>query len=244
MATIWDYKISFPYGATSAPYSKTNPHKGEDRSAPRGTSVTVNGVTIGTVGTTGYSTGNHLHVGKYKSGVAYPPNGKGKALGADAIVRVADTLDNSANGKHVVIRSGGYDWYYLHLDTVRVKVGQAIKAEEVFVIEEQRPVFKPSYYLTVNKDVAKAGYTIDTAVNHWKKFGIKEGRASAPNFHVKEYLANYSDLRKAYGDKGYARAILHYFNSGINEGRSGRKINPDSKITALKDKIINFVKGA
>lgn len=94
-----------------------------------------------------------------------------------------------------------------------------------FVLEEQRPVFVANYYLEQNPDVKRAGYTTKTAVNHWLQYGIKEGRASAPNFHVKEYVANYSDLQKAFG-KNYPRLVKHYYINGINEQRSGRKRSP------------------
>lgn len=113
------------------------------------------------------------------------------------------------------------------------------------VIEESRPVFNAKYYLEVNKDVARV-YNVKNAINHWKKHGIKEGRPSAPNFHVKEYLANYGDLRRAYGTN-YRRAVVHYFRHGINEGRSGRKkvaVKVSDKAAELKQKIINFVKEA
>lgn len=124
---IWDYPITFPYGATSAPYSSTNPHKGEDRAAPKGTQVPVNGVLIGTVGTTGFSTGNHLHVQKFSlaTGNRVHPRGGGKTL-PNAVVTHVDTEGATGKGKFVRVRSGSYDWEYLHLDTIKVKVGEKL----------------------------------------------------------------------------------------------------------------------
>lgn len=224
MKDLWTYPVSFPYGATSSPYSKTNPHKGEDRAAPTGTPIPVNGHVIGEVGNTGYSFGSHCHVGKWKGGVSHNPNGGGETLADTAVVTQVDTVGKTNNGKFVRVNAGGYDWVYLHLSKVNVKVGDKLKKKEDFVIEEQRPVFLASYYLKMNPDVAKK-YTVKTAINHWKKYGIKEGRPSAPNFHVREYVNNYSDLKRIYG-KNYPDAVKHYFNFGINEGRSGRKRNP------------------
>lgn len=123
--TIWNYPVSFPYGATDKPYSSTNPHKGDDRAAPMGTPVTVNGVVIGTVGTTGLSTGPHLHVGRYKSGVAVNPNGGGGTF-QNAVVAEIHLTDDGANGKFVKVEADGALWYYLHLDSVKVKVGQRL----------------------------------------------------------------------------------------------------------------------
>lgn len=109
---------------------------------------------------------------------------------------------------------------------------EEFKKEEGLVIEEQPPVFNAKYYLSVNPDVKKK-YTLANAKEHWKKYGIKEGRNSAPNFHVKEYLANYADLRKAFGSKGYAKAVKHYYNYGINELRSGRKKTITAKLKGI-----------
>lgn len=64
---ITKYPITFPYNATSWPYNRLRPHKGEDRGAPVGTPVIINGKQIGTVGNTGFSFGAHLHVAKWQA---------------------------------------------------------------------------------------------------------------------------------------------------------------------------------
>lgn len=99
-----------------------------------------------------------------------------------------------------------------------------LRPEGAEMLELSAPVFNKAYYLKINPDVKKAGIE-PTA--HWLKNGIKEGRKSAPNFHVAEYLANYGDLRRAFGSKGYALAIKHYYNNGIAEGRLGTKTTKD-----------------
>lgn len=124
MASIWDYKVSFPYGATSAPYSPISPHKGEDRAAPMGVAITVNGNIIGYVGTTGYSTGTHLHVGKWKGSNHYPPNGGGATFTNAVVTQVAE---DTVNGKYVRIQADGYSWVYLHMSRQTATVGQVLK---------------------------------------------------------------------------------------------------------------------
>ena len=92
-----------------------------------------------------------------------------------------------------------------------------VKEDEV--IELQPPVFNADYYRQQNPDVVKANYD---AAKHWLEHGIAEGRISAPNFHVKEYVENYKDLRDWLGTD-YHGGLVHYFNHGINEGRFGTK---------------------
>lgn len=93
--------------------------------------------------------------------------------------------------------------------------------QEEVQIETTPPVFNKDYYNKVNPDVP--AHKVD-AEAHWLHNGISEGRPSAPNFHVKEYIANYPDLQRVFGaKKDYAGAVKHYFNSGIEEGRYGTK---------------------
>ncbi|TQV88846.1 hypothetical protein [Aliikangiella coralliicola] len=61
----------------------------------------------------------------------------------------------------------------------------------------------------------------DAAKNHWLSHGVYEGRRSSPFFHVKDYVAMHSDLKKAYGTN-YYKIALHYYNHGKSEGRKTR----------------------
>lgn len=133
---IWDYPVVYPYGYSAA-YGP-NFHTGEDRPAPLGTSVPVNGVVIGLVGSTGLSTGNHLHIGKWNGGQHYPPAGGGQTLGQDAIVTQVDNVGNTNNGKFVRINSGGFDYVYLHLSKVNVTVGQRLQGGDMGAAEQAR----------------------------------------------------------------------------------------------------------
>lgn len=102
----------------------------------------------------------------------------------------------------------------------------AKEKEEEMIIEIQPPVFNAQYYLDNNPDLVKNGVTLETAADHFYKYGATEGRNSAPNLHVKEYIANYKDLQKSFGEDWRA-GVKHYFEYGINEGRSGTTKKPD-----------------
>jgi hypothetical protein len=82
-------------------------------------------------------------------------------------------------------------------------------------------VFNWQYYLNQHGDLPAAGITTAFAArNHWRNFGLCEGRQAHPNFHAPQYLAQYSDLRAAFGSNA-ALALKHYLTFGIGEGRSG-----------------------
>jgi len=115
--------------------------------------------------------------------------------------------------------------------------------ENANVTDEQKltsqPIFNARFYLDTHADVRRHSNTLKFAEEHWLGHGIKEGRKSNRSFDVKQYLANYPDLRKAFGTD-YRRAALHYFNNGIVEGRVATSTIPSRELEkatkALNDK--------
>lgn len=131
MMDIWGYPVKYKYGYSDA-YGPTF-HTGEDRPAPLGTPVTVNSVVIGLVGSTGKSTGNHLHVGRWVGGSHTNPGGGGKIVSGGTVTQV-DTVGSTNNGKFVrVADADGSKWVYLHLSEVKVTVGQKLTGGEAMI---------------------------------------------------------------------------------------------------------------
>lgn len=134
--TVWDYDVYFPYGATTDPYSPSNPHKGDDRCNKVGVNVTVNGIVIGRTGYTGYvvpkdERGAHLHVGRFVNGVATNPNKGGRTVDGGVVTQVGE---DARNGKFVRVKgSDGAEWVYLHLSEITVKQGQVLKGGDMKV---------------------------------------------------------------------------------------------------------------
>jgi len=88
-------------------------------------------------------------------------------------------------------------------------------------------VFDVDFYHNKYPDLQNA-FHHDNAklLNHWKTFGIKEGRACSDMLDLTFYLANYPDLQKAFGND-YTKVYNHFFQFGINELRqSSPTYNP------------------
>lgn len=74
--------------------------------------------------------------------------------------------------------------------------------------------FDPALYLDMNPDVAAAGFTTDTAYEHYFAFGIDEGRSANAFFDTAGYLATHQDVAAA-----GVNPLEHYFEFGWLEGR-------------------------
>ena len=75
------------------------------------------------------------------------------------------------------------------------------------------------YYIEKNPDVKSVfGNDYYQIISHFLYYGMKEGRASSPNFNLEVYKSRYEDLRNAYGEDN-AAYYNHYLIYGIAEGR-------------------------
>lgn len=80
-------------------------------------------------------------------------------------------------------------------------------------------VFDPTYYANTYVDLKKAfGTNATNLFNHFKTYGMKEGRKASANFDVKVYKANYLDLRNAFGEN-LPLYYKHYIEHGYKEDR-------------------------
>lgn len=84
--------------------------------------------------------------------------------------------------------------------------------------------FNAGLYNMLYVDLQKAfGGNEDALKEHYKTYGISEGRVSSYIFDPVFYLNKYEDLKNAFGND-YAAAYNHFLTYGINEGRQANKI--------------------
>lgn len=102
--------------------------------------------------------------------------------------------------------------------------GQLVKGTNVRVSTvrngvDYSDVFDINYYMNKYADLQKAfGTDYDKYLDHFIKYGMKEGRQAIETFDVATYMKSYQDLRDAY-QKDLEKYYLHYIKWGKKEGR-------------------------
>nr|WP_296461389.1 M23 family metallopeptidase [uncultured Acetatifactor sp.] len=82
-----------------------------------------------------------------------------------------------------------------------------------------KDVFDEHYYADSYGDVKEAyGYDREALWNHFRNFGMKEGRNMNMFFDVAKYRAQYADLEAVFGDD-WGAYLNHYLTYGAKEGR-------------------------
>lgn len=197
---ISQYPISFPYGATSAPYSAVHPHLGDDHAAPIGTSVVVASTEIGKVGTTGLSSGPHAHiaewdVGQLPDGIYVPaynhtyfkPRG---ALDTPGVVIEVSYQDVGEAGKYVRWRGDdGRVREVFHLSEVLIKVGDRIGDDMA-----SAQLVQLAFQVAFNRPATDNEITDNTKMSPEEVLT----NVLANNLEFRSKAANYDDLAKEY----------------------------------------------
>ena len=104
------------------------------------------------------------------------------------------------------------------LEEVVTKKASANKKSSVLT-GDYNLIFNASYYANKYSDL-KAAFGTNTAklLEHFKNYGMKEGRQAISTFNVKAYKANNADLQKAFGND-YTKYFQHYLTYGYKENR-------------------------
>lgn len=80
-------------------------------------------------------------------------------------------------------------------------------------------IFDATYYVNNHADLMAAFGTNKTQLlNHFKTYGMKEGRKAISTFDVKVYKESNADLQNAFGDD-YVKYYNHYMTYGYKENR-------------------------
>lgn len=92
------------------------------------------------------------------------------------------------------------------------------------------------YYADKYADLKRAfGYDHDKLLNHWRTYGISEGRSSSSIYDPQFYINKYGDLKKAFTRNGrvdWAALYNHFKQYGINEGRQA---SPHFNVSVYKN---------
>jgi len=129
--TAQDYKITFPYNATTAPYSVVRPHKGNDRKMPVGVPIVINSVVVAYSGQTGSYNGvpnqPHLHTQAGTDQACQNTVDPTPYEFKPGTVVALRTTNENQWGKYITIKTlSGMYITYAHLSQINVTVGQVI----------------------------------------------------------------------------------------------------------------------
>lgn len=94
-----------------------------------------------------------------------------------------------------------------------------VQASYIYNGVDYSPVFDPTYYSSKYSDLRTVYGTNSLLLfEHFKAYGMKEGRQAHSGFNVAVYKSSYADLRTAFGDDlpSYYR---HYCTNGRFENR-------------------------
>ena len=116
------------------------------------------------------------------------------------------------------------------------RMAEAAQRRSDFVAGKEGATFDAQQYLSNYKDLQEAfGDDVEAAKQHYKDYGIKEGRTDTKDkINVEEYLSQYKDLQDAFGTDRQA-GLQHYIQHGIKEGRSqqGGTKAPDEAVESF-----------
>lgn len=102
-------------------------------------------------------------------------------------------------------------------------------------------VFNASEYSAINK------VPLIEAKNHWENIGAAACLSGSLNFSVKNYLARYADVSKAFGGTSdqpdCLGAINHYLTYGISEGRKALEVGVSEVGTGCLDGLCLWISG-
>jgi len=108
----------------------------------------------------------------------------------------------------ITIRVAGFDTFGTRTPVARKTLDQSYEG-----------VFDASYYAERYPDLKKAfGTNASKLLNHFRTFGINEGRCGAVTFNVKYYMENYPEPTF---DNDPTRYMLHFLTKGMAAGYRG-----------------------
>jgi murein DD-endopeptidase MepM/ murein hydrolase activator NlpD len=173
------YPITTGYGQIPNYPLNNGFHRGVDRACPTGTPLLVNGVLIGKTGTTGASTGPHLHLGRFVNGQPTDP-GNGGFILVDATV--TETGQDATSGKFIKVRdSGGAVWFYCHLSEILTKAGDKLVMDKITKEQENSlSIMQTGSMPGVNYDYRFTGKPLTQAnLDAMLQFWAKQPRPSS-----------------------------------------------------------------
>lgn len=199
--TAKDFPITFPYGATSSPYSQANPHRGNDRKMPTGTKVQIGSTALGSSGNTGASNGPHLHTQEWLQTVSNVRKPQNEFKGGT----VVNTGIGPTWGLFVTIKcEDGWNISYCHLSKISVKIGDKIDDTEEEMIDKEMAIWlwrtsQKMVYSPTDKQIKSIiGKNVTDVLKDWYNDGDCVENRKIVNVRYPAALKEIEVLKKGY----------------------------------------------
>jgi hypothetical protein len=224
--TASDYQVTFPFGATTAPYTPAHPHRGDDYPCANGTPLVIDGEEIARTGDTGDVTGPHLHVQEWLDDVANCR--RPQHAFKPGLVTAANNNVNQQWGKHItILNPDGWNTTYCHLSEVFVNVGQVIgvnmekaDVDNLVAPMQGRPADEQSYSGFVGKNFHDGWYDMVASesfkdyVGQIPKLQQQVDSLTAANLKLTEKLQSSDPDSVTVTKDGFWQALLRFLGKG------------------------------
>ena len=122
-----------------------------------------------------------------------------------------------------------YYWHYMNYGRAEGRNAMTRIPSTVYDGVDYSAVYDYEYYRAHNDDLARAyGDVSDKFLEHFVKYGMKEGRQASAEFKLKAYKSNYADLVNAFKANNELY-YWHYMNYGKAEGRIASSYSAEYK---------------
>ena len=153
--------------------------------------------------------------------------------GRDAIATATFSIKSYKNANVDLRKAFGNNLkqYYMHYIYYGNKENRTVTGKDDTIVDpiteyngvDYKDVYNATTYYNNYIDLRLAiGLDDQALLEHFVKFGMREGRKASAEFDVEYYVTTYEDLQKAFGSD-LKKYYEHYINFGKKEGRDGVK---------------------
>lgn len=219
-------------------YTKQLRHKGNDRSTPCGTELWINGTKCALTGTTGLSSGCHLHTQVGKDMYAQEPiNPTPHEFKSGTVVEVGYA---SAWGNYFIVQSGVYYCVYAHLQKIFVKKGQEVGSMKYKDIKDGYTLWKKDQIAVFGQTMFKQA-EYHNKYQNWDRWKFNRQLAITQYKNVQSIRAELAQAREELANSKLNKDDFIEYERKIVD-LENKLVEADTTIDGFIDRVINAIR--